>query len=86
MTERQIPRNHAEAIAALVALDVARWGETERAASEELNRRNYPTYGLALNSLAHRREYDYGDGWMECVAAAKHALSASDRAQLRKGG
>lgn len=84
--DRKIPRNREEAISAMVDLDVARWGEAERAASERLHRENYPTFGLALNALAHRPEYDYGDDWLECVAESKHALTSADRARLRQGG
>ena len=81
-----IPATYEDAIAALVALDVARWGEGERAASERLHRRNSPTLGLALNTLAHRPEHDYGDTAPDLVAAAKAALTEADRDVLRHGG
>jgi hypothetical protein len=71
-----------QAIAKLVDLDVAKWGEQERAASEALNRKNYPTIGLALNRLAH-----YGDNIDENLAReAKAAFTAADRRALRAGG
>jgi hypothetical protein len=82
-----IPSTYDEAIAALVELDVARWGELERIASEKLHRQNFRgSYGLALNSLAHRSEYDYGDSAPELAKAAEKALTSDDRAELRKGG
>lgn len=85
-TDIKIPATLKEAIAELVALDVARWGEGEREASRKLNARQNQTYGLALNCLAHRPEYGYGDAVPHLVAAAKSALTADDLAFLSKGG
>ena len=72
-----------EAIARLVALDVARWGESERAASERMRRRNSPTIGLALNSLAHH-DVDAIDA--EMAAQAEELLTDADWRSLRSGG
>ncbi len=83
---RAIPSDYEAAIAAIVELDVQKWGEAERDASTRMRRAGAPTYGLALNTLAHRPEYDYGDAWPECVAAARQAMTASDRSKLRSGG
>ena len=44
------------------------------------------SYGLALNALAHRPEYGYGDDVPHLVAAAKAALTAADIQSLREGG
>lgn len=83
----QIPATHDDAIAALVALDCARWGEHEREASERLYRRHTRgSYGLALNSLARRPEYDFGDAVPSLVAAAKAAMTDDDHEYLRKLG
>lgn len=80
----KIPANREEALAALIELNVAKWGEQEREPTRK-NRQN-DSYGLLLNSLARRPEYDYGDRVPHLVAAAKKALTARDRAELRKGG
>lgn len=80
----QIPTTKDEAIAALVELDVNKWGEAEREASRRKHSRL--TFGLALNRLAHRAEYDFGDAAPELVKAAKKALTDDDRSELRKGG
>jgi hypothetical protein len=42
-----------EVIIQLVEHDVSKWGEQERDASNRLRRKNNPTLGLAMNSLAH---------------------------------
>ena len=81
MTKR--PQTRDEAIEALVALDVAKWGEQERDASRAMHRGNLRTYGLALNALAHRPEYDYGDSAPALVAAAKAAMTGDDWSALR---
>jgi hypothetical protein len=83
-----IPETYDAAIDALVELDVARWGEGEREASRRLHRSSKPTYGLALNSLAHRAEYDYGDApqAQDLVDAANRALTPEDRHSLGQGG
>jgi hypothetical protein len=74
----------AEAIAALVAQDVARWGEGERAASQRLHQRR--SRGQALNTLAARAELAGADNWRELRAEADSALTDSDRRELREGG
>ena len=81
-----IPASREEAIAALVELDVARWGEQEREASRRLHAGNLRTYGRALNALARRSEYDYGDAAPHLVAAARAALTDADWAELQQGG
>lgn len=85
-TSVPVPPTREAAIDALVNMDVAKWGENEREASRRLHNGNLPTYGLALNSLAHRAEYDYGDLVPELVAAAKKVLTPDDWSELRKGG
>lgn len=79
-----IPATREEALSALADLDAAKWGESEREASRKLN--GGKSFGLLLNSLAHRPEYDFGDAVPHLVAAAKAALTEDDRAELRKGG
>lgn len=81
-----IPETREAAIAALVELDVAKWGESERQASRQLHEQNCPSYGVALNALAHRPEYHFGDDVPELVAAASAALAGDDIAVLRQGG
>jgi hypothetical protein len=83
-TTMRIPATREEALETIAALDAAKWGEAERQASRSLNAGK--SYGLLLNSLAHRPEYDYGDAVPELVRAAKAALTAEDRAELWKGG
>lgn len=83
-TDIHIPASREEAIEAIAALDAAKWGEAEREPSRQLNRAK--SYGLLLNALAHRQEFDFGDAVPHLVAAAKAALTADDRAELRKGG
>lgn len=70
-----------EAIAKLVELDVAKWGEGERAASQRC--RSCLTHGLALMSLAH---YDIDNIDTDLVKEAKAVITAGDRRELRKGG
>lgn len=82
-TNVQIPSSLAAAIDALVELDVQKWGEGERQASRDMHRRNLISYGLALNALARRPEYEYGDLVPHLVDAANAALTAADRAHLR---
>ncbi len=75
----------AEAIARLVDLDVARWGEGERAASQSL--RSRLSHGLALNSLAHYECWRAGGPIDTALAAeAMAAMTAADRRVLREGG
>lgn len=72
-----------EAIAALIDQDIARWGEAERPYIEQLH--NGRTLGLALNELANRAEMA-GSPDRALRAAARAALTAADKAVLRKGG
>lgn len=71
------------AISALVERDVAKWGEAEREASRRLNRRNYPTLGLALNRLAY---YDPDVVDSRLAAQAILAMTHEDVRVLRRGG
>lgn len=74
-----------EAIELLVELDVARWGEAERAASARLHAPL--TKGRALNALAHRPEVDYGRSAPPALlAAARAALTDAGRHDLYQGG
>lgn len=80
-----IPATRAEAIAAIVERDVARWGEDERNASIELNKGL--SYGLALNRLAYydaNEESFVLDAALDAAALA--ALTPADWRQLAKGG
>ena len=73
-----------EAIAALVAQDVARWGEAERAASQR--RHGRATHGLALNTLASRAEMAGAPDAVALRAAADRTLTDADLRVLRHGG
>jgi hypothetical protein len=77
----KIPATRDEAVEAIADLDAAKWGESEREPSRRLNRRK--SYGLLLNALAHRPEYDYGDAVPHLVDAAKKALTEDDWSELR---
>ena len=79
----QIPATREEAIAELVELDVAKWGESERSASMQAHARR--SLGRALNELANRAELA-GQINPKLRAAAKAALTPQDKADLRKGG
>jgi len=79
-----IPQTREAALDMLADMDARKWGESERAASKALNARK--SYGLLLNTIAHRPEHNYGDSAPELVAAAKVALTPEDWAELRKGG
>lgn len=81
---QNLPLSRESAIAALVEMEVARWGEQERAAAEAHH--GGQTYGLALNAIVSRAE-----AWLETEfpaarKAARAALTPDDRAELRKGG
>jgi len=78
-----IPTNREAAIAALVAQDVARWGESERAASQRSH--GSRSLGLALNALANRAELR-GVADAALRAAADAALTDADWRILRRGG
>lgn len=72
---------HQQAIACLVELDVAKWGEAEREASQRL--RGRLSHGLALNALAH---YDIDHIDDSLAADAQRVMTAADRRVLRQGG
>lgn len=72
----------AEAVARLIEQDVARWGESERAASARLHAKL--TRGRAINALANRAELSGDPDAAQLRAEADAALTASDRAELRR--
>lgn len=75
----KIPANRNEAIAELVEQDVAKWGESERGASQMLH--SSRSYGLALNALANRAELaDAPD--IALRLAANSALTEADWNEL----
>lgn len=84
MSTHTIPANKEEALDAIAALDAARWGEHER----DPSRQSYAgkSYGLILNALAHRPEYDFGTTAPHLVAAAKAALTSEDHNWLMSQG
>ena len=67
-----------QAIAALIEKDVAKWGESEREASQK--QRAKLTHGLALNALAY---YDIDAVDSALAAQAKSVMTQTDRAALR---
>lgn len=83
-TKPAIPQTREEAIEAIAELDAKKWGEGEREPSRRLHRG--ASYGLLLNTLAHRAEYGYGNDVPHLKAAAKAALTSADRDVLRQGG
>ena len=70
-----------QALEKLVELNVAKWGEGERAAARRLNA--HKSLGLLMNSIAYF-DINHIDPAME--KAAELALTSADRAELRKGG
>jgi len=72
-----------EAQCMLVDQDVARWGGSEREASAQAHASK--SLGRALNELANRADLA-GEPDPELRKAAKAALTASDKADLRQGG
>jgi hypothetical protein len=84
LTAVTVPATREDAIEAIAALDAARWGEAERAASRRIHGRK--SYGLLLNTLARRPEYDFGGAVPHLVAAADAALTDDDYRILRAGG
>lgn len=70
-----------EAIAKLVELDVAKWGEAERCASRAM--RASLSHGLALNAIAH---YDLNNIDRDLAREAKALFTAADKKALRSGG
>lgn len=70
-----------QAIAALVERDVAKWGEAERAASEQM--RSALSHGMALNALAH---YEPANIDRELAKQAKALLSKADKKIFRAAG
>jgi hypothetical protein len=79
-TETAIPSRE-EAITNLVELDVAKWGESERAASQAA--RCQYSHGLAVNALAH---YDLANIDHRLAKAARQLFTAADKRALRSGG
>lgn len=78
-----IPTTKEAAINALIEQDVAKWGESERAAS--MRQHAGRSYGRALNELANRAELaDAPNPAMR--RAAKLALTSGEKADLRNGG
>lgn len=69
-----------EAIAKLVDADVAKWGEGERAASQEM-RRNL-SHALALNAVAH---LDLDNIDKALAKVAKAMMTPADKKALRNG-
>ena len=72
----------AQALDALVDLDVARWGEAERDASRKMHAGK--SRGLLINSIVHHHSHDYGDAFDAAAKkiAAKQ-LTPADQADLR---
>lgn len=70
-----------EAIARLVELDVAKWGESEREASRRIHAKL--SHGLAVNAVAH---YDVSNIDKALAAEARRLFTADDKRALRKGG
>lgn len=68
-------------VAQLVTLDVAKWGEEERAASHRMH--NNLTLGLALNSLAY---YDLDKIDATLASKAKAYMTEKDLRTLRSWG
>jgi len=77
-------KTYEDALAELVAQDVARWGEGERAASREQHSKR--SYGRLLNELAARGELADAPGWRELREAAEAMLTDADWRELRQGG
>lgn len=74
---------HEEALAELVRLDVARWGEAEREASIRMHRGK--SRGLLINAIVHHQGNRYGDAFdAESKRDAERQLTAADRAVLRR--
>lgn len=73
------------ALDALVALDVAKWGEGEREAARKMH--SGKSRGLLINSIVHHQGNDFGDAFDAATKkTAKQQLTADDLASLRKGG
>lgn len=81
--ERTIPQTREAAIEVLVEQDIARWGESERAASQRSHAGR--SYGRALSELANRAELA-GAPDSALRAAADRALTDADWRELRQGG
>lgn len=67
-----------EAVAKLVELDVAKWGESERESSARTNGKM--SHGLALNRLAH---YDINNVDASLAAQAEEVMTSADARVLR---
>jgi len=75
----------AQALDALVELEVTKWGEQERAAARRLH--GSKSRGLLINSIVHHQCNGYGDAFDAAVKKiAKLQLTSDDKAELRKGG
>lgn len=75
----------AQALDALVELDVAKWGEQEREASRKMHAGK--SRGLLINSIVHHQSNDYGDAFDATTKKiAKMQQTSEDKAELRKGG
>jgi len=75
----------AQALDALVDLDVTKWGEQERTAARGLHASK--SRGLLINSIVHHSSNDFGDAFSTAEKkAAKKQLTAADKSELRKGG
>ena len=75
----------AQALDAVVDLDVAKWGESEREASRKLH--SGKSRGLLINSIVRHQSNGYGDAFdaaTKKLAAAQ--LTSDDKSELRKGG
>ncbi len=71
----------ADALAARVAIDTARWGDDERDASIALHGRR--SYGLLISSIAVADCCNIDEDLMRLAAAV---MTAADRAELSEGG
>ena len=75
----------AQALDAVVELDVAQWGEGERVASRQLHA--HKSRGLLINSIVHHQHNGYGDAFDAAAKKlASKQLTSDDKAELRKGG
>lgn len=80
-----IPQTRDEAIAAMVESDVAKWGESERAAAVEMY--SARSYGMLMTELASRATLA-GDKKTAAAlkAAAKGQMTRADRSTIRSAG
>ena len=78
-----IPADHSAALDAITDIVMAKWPGCDRAAERAALARAYPSYGLALNHLAHA---DPSAPDKAIADAARKALTDADRGVLREGG